>query len=375
MVANIPSLNNHILLYTHSKNDDLPLIQRQIEPVFKQFELLQSIEQLRNCIASDSSNILIVIYRHSLKGLIDTISQNNFNHITKVLIVDEEQQISPKITHPFDFVLSHDESLIPLLQQIVEFHQQKTEQHQNLQARIKELEKQLSTQKHQSDQVEILKEAIVRNVSHELKTPLLQVKSAVSLMAEDIGKENKLIRYAENATARLETIVNNITMFGSSLDMNFGPVIVRDAVGYAHRNIQRSWESKEQAKRITLHIDKDLPPVLADRQALSTILQLLLDNALKFSNDKIEVHAHPVDEQVEISVKDYGIGIDPDHINHIFDSFYQIDPSSTRRYGGTGVGLALVKLLIEKHDTEIKVTSEPEKGSIFSFSLKVATFQ
>ena len=106
-----------------------------------------------------------------------------------------------------------------------------------------------------------------------------------------------------------------------------------------------------------------------------TVIQLLLDNALKFSDDKIEVHAHLIDTEVEISVIDYGIGIDSKNIDSIFDSFYQIDPSSTRRYGGTGVGLALVKLLTEKHMSKIKVESEINKGSKFSFRLKVINFK
>jgi signal transduction histidine kinase len=313
--------------------------------------------------------LLVTQSSHSLHEI---LTSHRAKNLTTIHITDAPIDANSALT--FDFTLAHDESLKYHLQQILLFKQQQSATNQKLNQRIKELEAQLRNEKQHSNQIELLKEAIVRNVSHELKTPLLHVKSAVSLMAEDMGKDNKLIRYAENATARLETLVTNITMFGSSLDLNLGPVIVRDAVEYAHRNLQRIWESKEHAKRIRLYIDNDLPPVLADRQGLSTILQLLLDNALKFSEGEIEVHAHRIDDKIEISVKDYGIGIDPDNLTNIFDSFYQIDPSSTRRYGGTGVGLALVKLLTEKHMSKISVQSEVNKGSTFSFRLEIINF-
>ncbi len=373
MIPNSSSQPNSVLLYTNPDYDDIQRIQQHIKPVFQQFELLESLEHLKNCLQSDQAKILIVLQQQSLDSIIEFIADSNFEQVTKILIIHPDYL--PTSKPPFDFVLAQDDNLVPLLTQIVQFKQQQIEHNQKLEQRVHELEAKLSQQKQQTNQVEILKEAIVRNVSHELKTPLLHVKSAVSLMAEDIGKENKLIRYAENATARLETIVTNITMFGSSLDLNLGPVIVRDSVEYAHRNLQRIWESKEQAKRISLYIDKDLPPVLADKQGLSTILQLLLDNALKFSDDEIEVHAHHLGDEIEISVKDYGIGISKDQLTTIFDSFYQVDPSSTRRYGGTGVGLALVKLLIENHHSQIMVDSELTHGSTFSFRLKVVSFE
>jgi len=366
MEANSHSLNNIILLYITIQGDYRQLIKHHIKPVVQNFIVIEHDNQI-DVITQENDPFVIVIDPDIMQSLSKILNKYQSKYLITIHITDT----SPNMDTGFDFTLKDDDLLTHHLQQILQFKQQQIALNQKLQQRIHDLESQLSTEKQHSNQVEILKEAIVRNVSHELKTPLLHVKSAVSLMAEDIGKENKLIRYAENATARLETLVTNITMFGSSLDLNPSPVIVRDAVEYAHRNLLRIWESKEQAKRIRLYIDKDLPPVLADRQGLSTILQLLLDNALKFSVGEIEVHAHLIDDEIEISVKDYGIGIDSENLSHIFDSFYQIDPSSTRRYGGTGVGLALVKLLIEKHKSKINVESEVNEGSTFSFRLKI----
>lgn len=233
------------------------------------------------------------------------------------------------------------------------------------------LKKLTEEKKRQTAEIEVLKNAIVRNVSHELKTPLLQVKSAVSLMAEDIDNQ-ELIAYAKNATARLETLVKNITLLGSSLDVNLSPVIPRDAVQYARHNVGRIWEYGKEIERVDVDIEDNLPPVQADRQGLSTVLQLLIDNALKFSEKTVNVTATRSDDRILFSVQDAGIGIAESQLKAIFDLFYQVDRSSTRRYGGTGVGLAIVKLILDKHDTEIMVESEVGKGSKFSFCLDIA---
>lgn len=240
----------------------------------------------------------------------------------------------------------------------------------SLKQRVTRLEASLRKQKRRVDEMAVLKNAIVRNVSHELRTPLLQVKSAVSLIGEDVEDE-KLLTYARNATARLETHVKNITMLGSSLDIRPSPIILRDAVEYARRNLRRVWEHHDETDRIRPELAPNLPPVLADKQGLSTVLQLLLDNAIKFSEKEVEVLARQEGDTVQIVVRDYGIGIASDQLQAIFETFYQVDSSSTRRYGGAGVGLAIVNLILDNHDTTIYVESTPGEGSTFSFGLPV----
>ena len=181
-------------------------------------------------------------------------------------------------------------------------------ENQQLRQQVDALDTQLEVQRRSQDTIELLKNAIVRNVSHELKTPLLQVKSAVSMVAED-ARDSTLMKYAIDATARLETLVKNITMLGSSLDTRLGPVIVRDAVEYARRNLGRAWLYRGESDRIHIELAGNLPPVMADKQGLSTVLQLLMDNALKFSEGEIEISAEQHGEWVTISVRDQGIGI------------------------------------------------------------------
>jgi signal transduction histidine kinase len=230
------------------------------------------------------------------------------------------------------------------------------------------LQAELKRQRQRVEEIELLKNAIVRNVSHELRTPLLQVKSAVSMLAEEI-KESTLISYAENATARLETHVKNITMLGQSLDLNPVPIVLRDTIEYARRNLSRIWERRTEIDRIKVKLENNLPPIMADKYGINTVLQLLMDNALKFSEKTVEVAAFKRDNKVRIEIRDHGIGIQPDKLEAIFDVFYQVDASSTRRYGGTGVGLTIVKLILSHHHEAIHVISTPSVGSTFWFEI------
>ena len=221
------------------------------------------------------------------------------------------------------------------------------------------------------DELNLLKDALVRNVSHELKTPLLHVKSAVALLAEE-NEASNLAGYATEAVARLEYIIKNITQLADGLDIKLSPVLVHEALDQAMRSLRRSWQHKNKLDRIHIEVDHTLPPVIADKQGLGIVLNQLLDNALKFSQDRIEITAQKANNTVIIAIRDYGIGIPKDKAHKIFDSFYQIDSASTRRFGGTGVGLAIVRLILERHQANIHVESEEGHGSTFAFDLPIA---
>jgi len=244
-----------------------------------------------------------------------------------------------------------------------------------LRQRVHELQCEIQSQIQLNDRIELLKTALVRNVSHELKTPLLHIKSAIALLSEDIpeGAPNRnLVVYAENATARLESLVRNITILGSSLDIHPSPVILRDSVHSTSRNLARSWQHKSDLERLHIDLEADLKPVLVDKQGLSTVLHLLIENAFKFSETAVTVRARQHERFVRVTVEDHGIGIDEQHRARIFDSFYQIDSSSTRRYGGMGIGLAIVKLILDAQQIPIRVHSQLGKGSTFEFDLPLA---
>ncbi|MGD0264127.1 MAG: ATP-binding protein [Candidatus Methylomirabilota bacterium] len=123
-----------------------------------------------------------------------------------------------------------------------------------------------------------------------------------------------------------------------------------------------------------------VPAVMADRQELIMALTHLVDNATKFTlaGGRVTVRARPVAAEdgsmlVEIAVQDTGIGIPAELHAKIFERFYQVDSSTTRQFGGVGIGLAAVKQIVEAHGSRVLVESEPGKGSTFRFHLPVAT--
>ncbi len=222
---------------------------------------------------------------------------------------------------------------------------------------------------------------IVYNLSHELRTPLLQVKSAVSMLrtdGRDGGPEfmDNLIVHAVAATARLEGVIQNLTQLTSAMlgkRSTPEPFRVQDAVNNTLRQRNRQWLSNKDADRIVLKLD-DVPMVLGERGGVTQVLQQLIANAIKFSpkGGPVEVIAQQHGEDVWIAVRDNGIGIAAEHLENIFKRFYQVDGSSIRAFGGAGVGLAIVKLILDRMDTRIEVESELGVGSTFGFKLPIA---
>ena len=316
------------------------------------------------------ANIIKMVSSESPEMILPYTQDSRYSNSTnlRVLVIPENvnETIPEHILDSVDAIFpANSQYLMQQLKKLVSLHRQNRE----LKNGVATLEADVAAQKRKSSEIDLLKNAIVRNVSHELRTPLLQVKSAVALIGED-ADDKKLVNYAQNAVARLETHIKNITMLGHSLDIHVTPIILRDAIEYAKRNLTRIWTRKSDAERILIKLDDNLPPVMADKQGLSTVLELLMDNALKFGDgNDIEVIGRKSEDKVYIAVCDSGIGIPDDQLQDIFDSFYQVDDTSTRPYGGAGVGLALVKLILENHQVKIHVDSTLNKGSTFWFEL------
>lgn len=343
-----------------------------------QIRLMSEDQSLPQVIEQDHPDIVILSSDPRYTLFAETIRKVSPARPLIVLITNTPQAAHSE-NFPIDIILPTDpvileQQLTTFLHLHHELHQARTAFMQQ-QEQVYTLQKALDEQKRASNEIELLKNAIVRNISHELKTPLLQVKSAVSLLGEidpNSDQRDKVVELAKNATARLEGLVKNITLLGSSLDINIGPIILRDTVEYTRRNLVRILQRPvEDVERVQLHIVDNLPPVYADKQGLTMVFQLLLDNALKFSKAPgvVDVVIERVGTSARVEIRDHGIGIEAEKLKHIFEIFYQVDNSTTRRYGGAGVGLALVKLILEAHKTDIHVKSKPGQGSTFWFDL------
>ncbi|HML23601.1 MAG TPA: hybrid sensor histidine kinase/response regulator [Aggregatilinea sp.] len=225
--------------------------------------------------------------------------------------------------------------------------------------------------------VEAVKQQIISNVNHELGTPLLLMKLALSTLGADIeanGTDEQLrfMRMANTALGQLEGVTDNIRQLAVIDRGELEPMIVTEAIDIALRYIERSARWHSHAPRIYKQVERDLPPVMGAKLATARLLQLLLDNALKFSADDAPIYVHA--RLLEggwawVAVEDQGIGIPKEQQSAIFDTFYQLSGEANRRYPGTGTGLALALVLAQGMGTTIEVDSAPDRGSVFSFLL------
>ncbi len=234
---------------------------------------------------------------------------------------------------------------------------------------IAALQAQLEQQQRHVQAVDLLRQTIVSTVSHELNTPLLQIKTAIHMLAEDSNRDREtLLSLAIDAASRLQAQVQNINQLAQALDFQPQPITVRDAIDQALSNLRRSWTAKGKLDRVQVQIEAGLPLVNADRRGIGIVLFHLIDNALKFSEDVIQITATRSEMGITLRVVDRGIGIAPHIRSRIFDLFFQGDNSTTRKYGGLGIGLAIVRLILDRHGIPITL-EDTARGCSFAFSL------
>ncbi|MBO9308389.1 MAG: hybrid sensor histidine kinase/response regulator [Chloroflexi bacterium] len=254
------------------------------------------------------------------------------------------------------------------------------QQNHQLRQELAERELRLKVAQTTSQEYSVLRDSIVHNAVHEMSTPLLQLKSSVSMLdsaLRDAPVENNipiLLDFAKQALTRLENVLENFRHLARSLDLKVEPMRVEDSISLAMRALSRRWSSADKVHRVRTQVASDLPAVLSDKQAIAQVLQQLIDNALKFSPDEqpVEVIAQRTADGVRLSVRDRGIGMEAEQTERIFKEFYQTDSGSQRRFSGSGIGLAIVKLILERLGVPIQVESQVNVGSTFSFTLKAA---
>ncbi len=223
-----------------------------------------------------------------------------------------------------------------------------------------------------------LKSEFIANVSHELRTPLLHVKGYVALMADGVlgplsDDQAEGINTTRAAVERLERLIEDIVDFGGADigKIHLGPINLRDSIQVATGMLERTIANSRC--KLVIEYPETSVLVQGEMRSLARVFRHLLDNAVKFSPNggNVIIRVTPMEAQgvAAVEVIDHGIGIPADKLERIFDKFYQVDGSATRRFGGTGIGLALAYRLLEGHNAQIKVESEPNKGTRFRFDL------
>ncbi len=223
-----------------------------------------------------------------------------------------------------------------------------------------------------------LKSEFVAVVSHEIRTPLTSVKGAVELLGDERYFQNteqqaKLLNIAHANAERLLLLINDILDFSklesASLPMCMEIESLEPVVRQAVQNLRTLIAERHIV--LECSIAPGLPDLLMDSNRIAQVLTNLLSNAIKFSppEGRIEVRAEAEETMVRVSVKDCGEGIAPQDLTKLFRKFSQLDGGSTRKVGGTGLGLVISKGIVEQHGGTIGVESTLGEGSTFYFLL------
>ena len=219
-----------------------------------------------------------------------------------------------------------------------------------------------------------MKGEFVAVVSHELRTPVTALIGYAKTLrqtefAEDPGMRTEFLERMERQGERLLRLVENLLttakLESEELTISLGRVLFEDLC----REVVEGLASENS--RIKVNVPNDLPVLHTDRELLGRIMSNLLDNALKYSPDgtPCELGARAEGGGIAFWVRDEGIGIDPAELTRIFDRFYQVDSSTTRKFRGAGLGLSMVRDLVGHLGGRIEVDSTPGAGSSFTVQL------
>ncbi len=227
-------------------------------------------------------------------------------------------------------------------------------------------------------EISTIKDDFVSNVSHELRTPLTIINGfAQALSNEKISDEDKIICIDSINTEviKLSFLITELLQLSqienNNLEENF---IVFNPFSIVKEQVAL-YSSKALEKNITIQLqlnERNECELLTNQIYFRQIISNLIDNSIKYSNkdSKIIIREKIIDDDYIFSIQDFGIGIEKQYFNNIFDRFYRVEKSRNREIAGSGLGLSIVKLFLEAIGGNIYVESEIDKGSIFTITIK-----
>ncbi|MBO4411543.1 MAG: HAMP domain-containing histidine kinase [Lachnospiraceae bacterium] len=215
----------------------------------------------------------------------------------------------------------------------------------------------------------------LQNISHDFRSPLTSIRGYMVAMQDGTippEMQGKYLDVVIGETDRLTTMANellDVTQLENGVILDRTEFDLNDLI----REVLPSFEGRAREKNVTFEVqfENAAQPVYADRPRIQQVIHNLIDNAIKFSGNDvtIDVSTHVSGGKVFTSVKDHGVGIEPENIKKIWNRFYKTDPSRGKDRKGTGLGLSIVRDIIQNHKENIDVISTPGVGSEFIFTL------
>ncbi len=214
-----------------------------------------------------------------------------------------------------------------------------------------------------------MRQDFTANVSHELKTPLTSISGYAELIEHNMVSQTDIPRFAgeiHRSATRLLTTINDIIKL-SELDVMETTTLVLDRLPLYQmaENCVDMLQVNAEKHQVTLKLEGEPAYIMGNREMVDEVLYNLCDNAIRYNNinGSVVVRVKPEGEKVCLCVEDTGIGIPEKHQSRVFERFYRVDKSRSKATGGTGLGLAIVKHIVAQHEAEMKLESEPGKGT------------
>ena len=221
---------------------------------------------------------------------------------------------------------------------------------------------------------ELARREFLTNIAHELRTPLMVASGYLQMLQRGIVTGEQLqigIDTVARNVQRITTLVNDI-LFLQEMDLVLPEFQAEDMNEIAQSVVEKYSEvARKLSVQLRLATTPSLPPVSGDAKSLERALMALVDNAVKFSpkGGNVEIRLSEADDSIVVAVEDHGIGIAPENMPRIFDRFYHLEKHGDDLFGGIGLGLAIIRQVIEQHQGKLNVVSEPGKGSTFTMTL------
>jgi signal transduction histidine kinase len=269
-----------------------------------------------------------------------------------------------------------------ITEQILQLHTALQQSNQKLEQRVKERTQELQSALQKLAELNQLKSNFISNVSHELRTPLTHIRGYLDLMNEgslgDLSKEQGVaLDVMLRSEARLEELIDKMIQFSleasGQFTLQLKPTDFITVVDLALKQAKIKAENRQV--RLIIKLESEPLYVRIDQEKIQWVIMELLNNAIKFTpaGGQVKVGVDRDGDFAQFYVIDSGIGISPERLSEIFEPYHQLDGSSTRRYGGVGLGLALVKKIIEAHGSAVKVISDVGKGTSIKFQLPIVS--